>query len=59
MIRLADRSTAGWDTVNQYLPDELASDSDDDKKLRQAENRAISKRSKRQQSQKRLDSNKS
>ena len=47
MIRLADRSSAGWATVNEYLPDELASDSDDDRKLRQAENRAMSKKSKR------------
>ena len=47
IIRLADRSAAGWDTVNEYLPDELASDSEDDKKLRQAENRALSKRTKK------------
>ena len=38
IIRLADRSAAGWDTVNEYLPDQLASDSEDDKKLRQVEN---------------------
>ena len=45
IIRLADRSVAGWDTVNEYLTDELASGSDDDKKMRQAEARAISKKS--------------
>ena len=31
-IRLADRSTGGWMTVQEYVPDELASDSDDSKK---------------------------
>ena len=44
VIRLADRSIAGWDTVNEYLTDELASGSEDDKKMRQAESRAITKK---------------
>ncbi|XP_066936133.1 uncharacterized protein [Clytia hemisphaerica] len=44
IIRLADKSPAGWDTVKEYVQDELASDSDDDKKMRQAENRAITKK---------------
>ena len=46
VIRLADKSPAGWGTVDEYLPDDLASDSEDEKKIRQAENRALAKRSK-------------
>ena len=52
IIRLADKSPAGWDTVNEYLQDELASDSDDDKKIRQAEHRAMAKKRKSDQSSK-------
>jgi len=45
LIKIADRSPAGWDTVEEYLSDELASNSDDAKKLRSAEFRAIKKQS--------------
>ena len=38
LIRLADRSAGGWMTVHEYMPDELASDSEDSRKIRQAEN---------------------
>ena len=31
LIRIADKSEFGWETVNQYEADELASDSEDDK----------------------------
>ncbi|CAH3185947.1 unnamed protein product, partial [Porites lobata] len=41
-IRLKDKSAAGWDLVNEYLSDELASGSD-------VEQRALRKRSQRQQ----------
>ena len=44
LIRLADRSAGGWMTVQEYMSDELASDSDDSRKMRQAENRATKKR---------------
>lgn len=44
MIRLADRSSEGWLTVEEYMPDELANDSDDSRKLRQAEARANKKK---------------
>ena len=41
LIRMADKSQAGWACVEEYLSDELASDSEDDKKIRAAENRAL------------------
>ena len=34
LIYLADKSTVGWSTADEYLQDELASDLDDDKKMR-------------------------
>jgi hypothetical protein len=40
LIRIADKSPAGWYTVREYESDDLASDSDDEKRIRQAENRA-------------------
>ena len=44
LIKMADRSVLGWDTVAEYEADRIASDSDDGKKIRQAENRALTKR---------------
>ena len=44
LIKLADRSVLGWETVAKYETDAVASDSDDGKKFRQAENRTYSKR---------------
>ena len=42
-IRFADKSSAGWTAVEEYESDELADDSEDEKKLRSAERRALSK----------------
>ena len=42
-IRFADKSPAGRAAVDEYLSDDLASDSEDDKKMKSAENRAIAK----------------
>ena len=42
VIRFADKSPAGWTVVEEYESDELADDSDDEKKLRSAE-RALTK----------------
>ena len=40
-ISLADRSEGGWATVAAYLPDELASDTDDERRIRQAEKKGM------------------
>ena len=42
-IRIADKSPAGWAAVEEYQSDELAEDSEDEKKLRSAERRVLSK----------------
>ena len=43
LIRIADRSPGGWSTVAEYQDDDIASDSDDQKKIRAAESRALRK----------------
>ena len=48
LIRLADKSEHGWNTVYEYLSDDLASDSDDQKRIKRAENEAGKKRKRRQ-----------
>ncbi|XP_033732905.1 uncharacterized protein LOC117322230 [Pecten maximus] len=40
LIRLADSSESGWSTVSEYENNELADDSDDDRRIQRAENRA-------------------
>ena len=42
-LRIADSSDAGWETVNVYRSHPLASDSDDDKRIRKAEKLAKEK----------------
>ena len=44
LIRLADRSEAGWRAVEEYIAIEDVPDSDDDRKMQQAEQRAIRKK---------------
>jgi hypothetical protein len=43
VIRIADKSEGGWKTVDEYLSDEVASDSEGEKRIRVAENRAVKK----------------
>ena len=43
LIRFADKSPASWTAVEEYESDELAEDSEDEKKLRGAEKRALAK----------------
>ena len=44
LIKLADRSPAGWSIVQEYEQDPMASDSDDTQKIRQAKQSAIRKK---------------
>ena len=44
MIRIADRLAGEWITPQEYMSDELASDCDNPRKMRQEENRATKKR---------------
>lgn len=48
MIKLSDSSEGGWDTVNCYVTNPLASDSDDEKRIFKAENKALKKRNDKQ-----------
>ena len=49
LIRIADKSDFGWNTVQEYLSDDLASDSEDGKRIKKAEAEAERKRKKRQE----------
>ena len=44
LIKLADKSEAGWLVVDEYESDELADDSEDDKKIRRAQDKAVRKK---------------
>ena len=44
LIRIADTSEGGWETVRQYESNPVVSDSDDETKIKRAEYRAIKKR---------------
>jgi hypothetical protein len=44
LIRLADRSELGWGVVKEYIADDLASDSGDEKRIRKAEKAAAAKK---------------
>ncbi|KAK2558650.1 hypothetical protein P5673_018844, partial [Acropora cervicornis] len=50
VIRFADKSPASWAAVEEYESDELANDSENEKKLRSAERRVLSKIRLRKQS---------
>lgn len=43
LIRIANKSEFGWETVNQYKADELASNSEDDKRIDRSKRRADKK----------------
>ena len=47
MIRIADKSPEGLDTVKEYESDIVASDSADKRKIRAAEKRALTNKKKR------------
>ena len=44
LIKIADSSEGGWRTVDEYQRNDLAEDSDDEKRLNRAESRAQKKR---------------
>ena len=44
LIRIADSSEGGWETVRQYETNPLAEDSEDESKIRRAEVRAVRKK---------------
>ena len=44
LIKVADRSSQGWATVKEYVADELADDSGDEKRLKKAEKSATTKK---------------
>ncbi|XP_069109590.1 uncharacterized protein [Argopecten irradians] len=44
LIKIADSSEGGWETVRQYESNPIASDSEDEGKINRAENRAIKKK---------------
>ena len=44
LIRIADTSSGGWDTVKHYEANPIASDSDDEAKIYKAENRALKRK---------------
>ena len=47
LVRFADKSPAGWTAIQEYESDELADDSEDEKKLRLAKRRALAKSGRR------------
>ena len=44
LIRIADKSADGWKVVDEYVSDELASGSEDEKRLKKAKEAASRKR---------------
>ena len=42
-VKMADKSKAGWKLVAEYLTDDVASDEEDDRKIKKAEKRALAK----------------
>jgi hypothetical protein len=47
LIRLADQSSAGWALIDEYVENDLASDEEDERKIRRAETAALAKRKRR------------
>ena len=48
VIKMADKSDSGWSTVNEYLSGELASNSDDEKRMYRVKRRTERKTKERQ-----------
>ena len=44
LVKMTDRSVAGYDTAAEYETESIASNSEDRKRIKQAENRALNQR---------------
>ena len=51
LLKIADKSIAEWGTADEYLSDDLASDSEDDRKIKAAERRPLQKQNIRRTNQ--------
>ena len=51
LLKIGDKSIAGWGTVEEYLSDDLASDSEDDRTIRASERQALQKQNIRRTNQ--------
>ena len=58
LIRIADSHEGGWKTVENYLSDEVASDSEDEKRIKSANKEALRKRKKAEEAKHRKGGNK-
>ena len=56
LIKLADTSVGGWEAVRQYDSNDLADDSDDDRRISRAESRAAKKLDKKKAKSSRFSS---
>ena len=59
LIKMADRSKAGWKIVEEYLTDPVASDAEDDKWIKKCEKAALAKIAEEKDKKKKQTSRKS
>ena len=48
LVKMADASPCGWNTVKNYVSNPLADDSDDEKRINKAENKALKEKKEKQ-----------
>ena len=53
LLRIADRSPGGWDTVKEYLSDDVADNPADEKRIQDAETLAVKKKNQRRKASQR------
>ena len=59
LIKMADSSKAGWRIVEEYLTDDIASDANDQRKIKKAEKAALKKMKEEKQKKKSASTSKS